>query len=191
MSADACIECCIFVIFVYLVAMMVYLSHSERKKKRIKQQDRDERFGRGEYLFQGVFPILAGLRLVQGTDCTVYCLRKRIVIEASGQQFTLARDKLIDVSVMSKTEIQEQYVPDVGGAVAGAMALGPLGALLGGGADRKTIRHTSYFLVITYNTADGKIDYLVFDATGRSSCCKRFRKEFKYLKQRKKISVEL
>lgn len=190
MSTDARVLCFIFVGYVVaFVAMLVYLSYNKRKEKRIKQY-RDERFGKGEYLFQGTFPILAGLPLVEGVNCVVYCLRKGIVIESSGQQFTLARDRLIDISVMSKTKIQEQYVPDVGGAVAGGMALGPLGALLGGGADRKTISHTSYFLVITYTNADGKIDYLVFDSTGRSSY-KRFKKEFKYLKQRKRISVKL
>lgn len=53
------------------------------------------------------------------------------------KSFSLPVEKLIDVSVMTNREIQKQYVSSVGGAVAGAMLFGSVGAILGGSAVSK------------------------------------------------------
>ena len=97
--------------------------------------------------------------------------------------------KLLDVSVMTQTEIQKQYVSSVGGAVAGAVLLGPIGAIIGGRATKKTVNNTSKYLVITY-ISDEETKYIVFDTTN-SFVGNGIKNKYKYLKKNENIRVEL
>ena len=63
----------------------------------------------------------------------------------------------------SETEIQQQYVSSVGGAVGGAVLFGPLGAMIGGRAKKKTDTTTTYYMIITYKNAENNIAYIGFD----------------------------
>lgn len=92
--------------------------------------------------------------------CKLTCLRSRIIMQANGQEFNLQTDKLIDVSIMTNTEIQKQYVSSAGGAVAGAMLLGPIGAILGGSASKRSIKTNTKYLIFTY-LADVQTKYIL------------------------------
>ena len=180
----------IFLVCAYIVAfgaVGMYLIPKRRKKKRM-----DKRFGGDEFLFMGKFPHLAGLNLPDNIKCKVYCLRSRIVIEALGQEYSLPVERIVDVSTMSKTDVQKQYVSDAGGAVAGGMAMGPIGAMLGGGVREKTILNVSKFLVFTYMGNNGeRVKYIVFNAKERMKAAKQFTDAFKSLKKRQKVKIDL
>lgn len=138
----------------------------------------------------GQLKLIGGLGdLLQGSPCKILCNSERMKFSASGQDFILETSKLLDVSVMTQTEIQKQYVSSVGGAVAGAILLGPIGAIIGGRATKKTVNNTSKYLVITY-ISDEETKYIVFDTTN-SFVGNSIKNKYKYLKKNENIRVEL
>lgn len=122
--------------------------------------------------------------------CKLTCFRSRIIMQANGQEFNLQTDKLIDVSIMTNTEIQKQYVSSAGGAVAGAMLLGPIGAILGGSASKRSIKTNTKYLIFTY-LADVQKKYILFDVTKKTPQAKRLVKQFSYLKNKDTVKIDL
>lgn len=138
----------------------------------------------------GQLKLIGGLGdLPTGTSCKTLCNSARMKFSASGQDFVLETSKLLDVSVMTQTEIQKQYVSSVGGAVAGAVLLGPIGAIIGGRASKKTVNNTSKYLVIAY-VSEGETKYIVFDVTN-NFFGNSVKNKYKYLKKQENIRVEL
>lgn len=151
-----------------------------------------KKYGKKEFLFLGVFTFTGGLNLPPSVKCKVHCLRSRVVIEANGQEFSLPVEKIVDVSVMSTTEIQKQYVSNVGGAIAGGMLLGPLGAILGGGVRQMAIRKRSKFLIFTYMDTDiDETKYIAFDVTKKMSQAQKFKNKFRSLKRYENVQIDL
>lgn len=114
-------------------------------------------------LLKGKFDIIDGLPLPPGTRCLVSVYADVLSIEALGQLFTLPQRRIFNVSVSTVKQLQKQYVSSVGGAIAGGLLLGPLGAIIGGSAKQKNIKSFDRFLIFAYldnNGSDTK--YLVF-----------------------------
>lgn len=151
----------------------------EAKKKENKRE------------LSGRLQLIGGLSdLPQGSICKVFYNQNRIRFIASGQEFTLEANKMIDVSVMTPTEIQKQYISSVGGAIAGAVLLGPIGAIIGGSASKKTIRKTNRYLVISYRS-DEEIKYIIFDVSTEMLLGNSIKNTYKNLKKNENIRVEL
>lgn len=131
-----------------------------------------------------------GLNIFPNTMCKVFCGSEHISITACGQEFCLPNEKLVFVKKMRKTEITRQYVPNAGGAVAGAMIAGPLGALIGGGPSLKKVRMKSRYLVIAYQSEDG-VQYILFDAAKNPSMVNKVRNRYRCLNSRPSIRVPL
>ena len=79
-------------------------------------------------------------------------------------KFNLDRERVRDVCLKTDIDIQKQYVSSSGGAIAGGLLFGPVGALIGGRTKQKKIKNVSTYLIITY-TNDDEIKYVGFDAT--------------------------
>ena len=128
--------------------------------------------------------------LPTGTSCYVAYNYQRMKFFASGQEFTLDVSKLVDVSVMTQSQVQQQYVSSVGGAVAGAVLFGPIGAIIGGKATKKKVRQSTLYLILTY-LSGGTTSYIVFDVTANPYPGYNMQRNFRYLKKNPTIKVEL
>ena len=116
-------------------------------------------------LCSGTFLHVSGLDLPEGVKCALRYEPDRLRVSAMGHDFTLAHEKVRAAGVLTCKDVQRQYVSSAGGAVAGAMLLGPLGAALGGGVHRKNIRTRERLLVFAYGGADEPPRYLIFRTT--------------------------
>lgn len=134
--------------------------------------------------------LVGGLDLAAGSICSAVCSPESISFSASGQTFTLSPEKLIDVSVMTPQEIQTQYVSSVGGAIAGGILLGPIGAALGGSAQKKKTKIIRQYLIFAYQ-ADAEVKYIVFDVTSAPQNGKKISKIYAYLKKNENKQVSL
>lgn len=134
--------------------------------------------------------LVGGLDLAAGSICSAVCSPESISFSASGQTFTLSPEKLIDVSVMTPQEIQTQYVSSVGGAIAGGILLGPIGAALGGSAQKKKTKIIRQYLIFAYQ-ADTEVKYIVFDVTSAPQNGKKISKIYAYLKKNENKQVSL
>lgn len=107
---------------------------------------------------------IAGLPVPDGAFCVVLLCPDRYVFDRDGNQFNLAFEKVSDVVCKTETEIQNNYVSSVGGAIAGAALFGPVGAAIGGRAKKKTDRIVHKYLIFAYEKEE-QTDFITFDCT--------------------------
>ena len=91
-----------------------------------------------------------GLPIPQGMICLLKLFESKIEIEANNTFFSLNIEKIKDVVIKTDIDIQKSYVSSAGGAVAGGLMFGSVGALIGGRVKQKTDKQINYILIITY-----------------------------------------
>lgn len=108
-----------------------------------------------------------GLPLAPGTACTIAFNKNDINIEGSNTSYHLELSKVRDIFTRTDREIQQEYVSSAGGALAGAMMFGGLGAMIGGRAKKRTVSSKEeHYLIITYQKENLEmyyVSFLVFD----------------------------
>ena len=89
------------------------------------------------------------------------------------------------------TEIQNQAVSSVGGAIAGGVMFGTLGAIIGGRAKTKKVKNTTQYLIITYAGEQGELKYIGFDIKNNPPSAAKLVKEFRELNTKSGVQIEL
>jgi len=161
-------------IIVFCILMIVLTSRARKKAKKALKQEMESR----NATLYAPFKYFAGLPIPENTLCKVYSTPSGIEIVANGQQFNLAKEKIIDVSITTSTEIQKQLVSSVGGAVGGAMLFGAVGALIGGRTKTKDVKQVQSYLIFTYQK-ESETQYVGFDVTLSGSVAGKFVKEYR------------
>ncbi len=120
----------------------------------------------------------AGLPLAQDAYCMILMEDDCFKISGSGNEFELKKAKMTELTVKTDAEIQRQYVSSIGGAVAGGMIFGPLGAIVGGRAKEKKTTLVTHYLIFTYRSND-EVNYISFEIyRGYLSKAQKWCKEF-------------
>lgn len=173
----------VIVIVVLAVAIIKILQDAKVKKQ----------YGKENLLCCAKLEHAYGLSFPQGAKCKAVFLRDRILFSAHNQEFSLSESKLVDVSVMKHTDIQKQYVSSAGGAIAGVKIAGPLGAMIGGSAKKRTIKSKSKYLVIAYKDAPDSPEakYITFDITRANSKVNSIPRNYKYLANNQNEAISL
>ena len=148
--------------FLFVAIFSIFMAVKISKLKKIDKLEKKNRINELDAKEYGLFKHTIGLPLPENTMCQVYYCEDKIIVEGGGSVFNLAHSKVIDLNITSDIEIQKAYVSSAGGAVAGGLVFGPLGALVGGRAKQKKIKQVTNFLVFTYDK-DGTPDYISFD----------------------------
>lgn len=105
---------------------------------------------------------VSGLPLADGIKCSIVYNADSLTIKGGGNTFSLNYSNITGLDVKTKSEIEKHYVSSAGGAVAGAILLGPVGAIIGGRAKKVTDIKSTSFYIITYKQKD-EIKYIVFE----------------------------
>lgn len=159
----------LFFLFVAIFSMFMGIKMSKlRKKDKLEKKAKLKQLKAKEH---GVFKHTIGLPLPENTLCDVYYGEDKIIISGGGSTFNLLLSKINDITITTDDEIQKAYVSSAGGAVAGGLLFGPLGALVGGRAKQKKINQITNFLVITYEK-DDEPNYISFDTTNNFKAIK-------------------
>jgi hypothetical protein len=162
------------VLFVFSVRMAIITS---KAKKQRKINTNNKMAELGAYL-KGTYKHIVGLSLPENIFCNVYLCNEKVVIEGNGVTFNLSKEKITDVCIKTETEIQQQYVSSIGGAVAGGVLFGPLGAIVGGRTKKKRDKKITQFLIYTYEK-DNTIDYISFEIVELGFNALKFVEDFK------------
>ena len=157
-----------FVIIIFLLIFIVFCITMAVKTSGLKKKQKK---AIKELKAQGLtYQIVAkhtyGLPVAEGLICTIQAYKDHIDFYSGTTHIKLDGEKITDMCIKNETEIQQQYVSSIGGAVGGAVLFGPLGAMIGGRAKKKTAKTTTLYFIITYKNADAALAYLGFDVSG-------------------------
>ena len=136
------------------------------------------------------FHHISGLPIVEDTLCEVYSFPDRLDFKAGTTEITLSKDKITDMSIKTDTEIQNQSVSSVGGAVAGATLFGAIGAVIGGRAKNKKVKTVTKYLIITY-LGDTEPKFIIFDIKNNPQSADKLVKEFQKTDSSSGVKIEL
>ncbi len=120
---------------------------------------------------------VSGLPLAANVKCTIRSYPDSFEFSSGSMKFVLEKSKITDVSIKTDWGIRKQYVSSAGGAVAGGMLFGPLGALIGGRTKNKASIEANGYLIITY--ISDEIKYIAFNVGFKMTTAKKFVREFK------------
>lgn len=153
-------------------------------------------FGKKKQSFDGItvytaFHHVNGLPIAENLLCEVFSYPDRIEFKAGTTNIKLARGKITDMCVKTDTEIQTQAVSSVGGAIAGGVMFGALGAIIGGRSKNKKVKTTTQYLIITYAGEQGELKYIGFDTKNNPPSAAKLVKEFRELNTNSEIQIEL
>ena len=155
------------VIGLILFAISIIIVFSTRKKLAYSQkflQNKEKMYRKMKYKFTFV----SGLPLMHGVLCKVISTYDKIVIESQGTIFELAKEKITSISIEKNITNHTQAVSSTGGAIAGAMAFGVIGAAIGGRTMSKNVKTKKYYIVITYFDNEENVKYIVFDNSSKA-----------------------
>lgn len=124
-----------------------------------KVGDMEKAYRKAKYKLNHV----AGLPIIEGTVCKVISEFDKITIEAQGAVLSLKKSRITYIGKEKNVVKYAQAVSSVGGAVAGGMLFGNLGAAVGGRAKSKNFQARRQYLVITYLGDDETVKHIVFD----------------------------
>lgn len=136
------------------------------------------------------FHHISGLPIVEDTLCEVYSFPDRLDFKAGTTEITLSKDKITDMSIKTDTEIQNHAVSSVGGAVAGAMLFGAIGAVIGGRAKNKKVKTVTKYLIIIY-LCDTEPKFIIFDIKNNPQSADKLVKEFQKTDSSSGVKIEL
>ncbi len=166
----------LIILSIIIIFCIVMIAKTSGAKKRAKKARINLMESRNASLFS-TFAHTNGLPIPENTFCNVLSCPEQIEIHASGSQFDLVKNKINDMCIKTNVDIQKQYTSSAGGAVAGALMFGAVGALIGGRTKQKNIRKIQSYLIVTYQK-DDTVDYIAFDVTNNIASANKFIKEF-------------
>lgn len=140
-----------------LIGLAMSISNHRKLTNRLKEKSNEL----GAIIY-GNYKHMTGLTVNEGANVDLFVCNDRIVMESNGTQFNLDNNKILDVTIKTETEIRKAYVSSIGGAVGGAVLFGPLGAMIGGRAKKKTDKTVKSYLIFTYDKGD-KTDFISFE----------------------------
>ncbi|MCI6691531.1 MAG: hypothetical protein MR510_03430 [Clostridium sp.] len=163
-------------------------SESDKREKMIKDEEAKKQYEKTH--LNGIHQ--AGLPLAEGINCIIGYEEDKFRFNGGGNDFNLAFNKITDVCIKTSEEIHKQYVSSIGGAFAGNMLFGPLGAIVGGRVKEKKSTTLTEYLIFTY-LKDEKVDYISFDVTSNwfkaQTLVDKFNKNEKVLSQGQTIEL--
>lgn len=145
------------IIAFFAIAALLLFTSDERQAKR------EEKIAKyNERMKTCTMKHVNGLPIAENVDCKITSSGDKFIFSSGSMNFKLDKSKITDICIRTDTEIQEQYVSSVGGAVGGAMLFGALGAMIGGRAKKKKVKdETHQYLIITYKSP--AIKYIGFE----------------------------
>lgn len=167
----------LILIFLFKILIMTFKAQKERKKQGVTVYT--------------TFHHVNGLPIAENLLCEISSYVDRIDFKAGTTNIKLSREKITDMCIKTDTEIQKQAVSSVGGAIAGGVMFGPLGAIIGGRAKDKKVKTTTQYLIITYTGEQGELKYIGFDIKNDFLSANKLIKEFRRLNTNSGAQIEL
>lgn len=169
----------LWIIIVIVTSFAICFSSDEKEKRQLKREnDLKESEKKLEYqnqynceeTFLGI-KHLYGLNIPQNANCDLWICKDCLVIYY-GAPIVLNHSKIIASNFLTEEQLKKHYVDNTTGAIAGGLAFGTVGAIIGGGT--KTVYETNKknYLTVTYKSND-ETNSIIFDVTDSKVIAKK------------------
>lgn len=179
-----------------VLAVIVFIWHKKvsPKQKAEKREKKAAKKAQKQYENSFIsnlqYPHLSGLNLPAGTNCMFRYNESSVVFETGSQRFTMSMQQVMDMSVITLSQMKSQMVSDAGKAVAGGMMFGAVGAMVGGSAKIKNFTAETPCLVITYRS-NGEIKQVILDVSSDAWSAKDVAKKATQYYFRERLDTQL
>jgi len=173
----------LILIVIFCIRMIVVTSRTKKARK--------EAIKKSGLMMHTAFNHVNGLPIAENLSCEIKSYPDRIDFKAGTTNIKLPREKITDMCIKTDTEIQNQAVSSIGGAIAGGVMFGALGAIIGGRAKNKKIKTATQYLIITYIGEHGELKYIGFDINNNLPSAAKLVKEFRELNTNSEVQIEL
>lgn len=174
------------IIIPIMILVIVGIIKANKKKKLQKAE-----LQQSGLLVYTAFNHVNGLPIPENLLCEIRSYQDRLDFKAGTTNIKLPREKITDMCIKTDTEIQNQAVSSVGGAIAGGVMFGTLGAIIGGRTKNKKVKTTAQYLIITYTGEQGDLKYIGFDIKNNPPSAAKLVKEFRELNTNSGVQIEL
>lgn len=137
---------------------MASKAESGRAEKKV---NKDVEVNYSKPIIKGNFKHVSGLNISENAKCEVLLYPTGYEFKSGAIKFNLPKSKVVDVAVKTDRNVQQQYVPGIGG-----------------GAKSKTLTTYFTYLIITYKDGEN-VKYISFNVTNIPLKAKKFEREFK------------
>lgn len=156
----------LFIVFLGTMVCVIILSANKRSKQKKANELIMNRLNATAH---GVLKHTAGLPIAEGVMVDVYYCADKFVFKKDGQEFTVARDKIMNVDVVTGKDAKSQPMQ---GAVAGAHLFGgTAGAMIG------MLSAASTYLAISYVSND-EDKYIMLEITSNGTFATKVKNDF-------------
>ncbi|GFI22316.1 hypothetical protein IMSAGC011_01091 [Lachnospiraceae bacterium] len=163
-------------IFFIIIAILFFTSDKRKEKRQRRKEDWYASYN--EAIKTCTMKHINGLPIAENMDCKITAMDDKFMFSSGTMNFELEKSKITDMCIRTDQEIEEQYVSSIGGAVGGAVLFGPLGAMIGGRAKKKTVKNEIHnYLIITYQSPD--IKYIGFEIDRSLASAEAYVNDFK------------
>lgn len=173
-------------LFISCVRMFMAISKIRKEKKNSIQNLKNQGL-----TIHTTFNHVNGLPIAENILCEVFSYPDRIEFKSGTTDITLSRQKITDMCVKTDVEIQNQAVSSIGGAIAGGVVFGPLGAIIGGRAKNKKVKTFTKYLIITYKNSNNEIAFIGFDINSNPIPAQKLVYEFQQLNTTQGMKIDL
>ncbi|MCD8048472.1 MAG: hypothetical protein LUG52_02520 [Clostridia bacterium] len=180
----------VIAILVCFIVFCIYMFSVTSKNAKQQKRREDELRARGMSIHTA-FNHVNGLPIAENMLCEIFSYPDRLEFKSGTTNIMLKRNKITDMCIKTDTEIQKQAVSSAGGAIAGAVMFGALGAAIGGRTKTKKIKTTTQYLIIIYRGEQEELKYIGFDINLNPLSAPKLVKEFHELNTTSGIQIEL
>lgn len=174
------------IIIPIMILVIIGIIKANKRKKMRKAE-----LQQSGLLTYTAFNHVNGLPIAENLLCEIKSYRDRLDFKAGTTNIKLPREKITDMCIKTDTEIQNQAVSSVGGAIAGGVMFGTLGAIIGGRVKTKKVKTITQYLIITYIGELGELKYIGFDIKNNSQSASKLVKEFHELNTNSGVHIDL
>ena len=170
------------IIFFAFVGLMRFIAYKGYKKSSAIKKAKDNTAGRLGATLVGTLKHTSGLPIAKGVFIDVYYCPDKFVFKKDGQEFTIAREKITSVDVVTGQNIKSQQM--TGAATGKYLFGGTTGAVIG------SLAATTTYLAVSY-TSDEKAKCVLLDTASSGMFALKVQKDFAKTSIMKRTTVEL
>lgn len=162
----------IFILILCIPIAIILIKFDSFTKKRIDEKECEVSINEYNAYNSLIANHVCGLPLGEDSECKLYLNNDQIIIDSSSNIFKLDKNKILDMSIKTSSEIQNS----LSGAIGGAMILGPIGAFIGSSNIKNQL-----FLIIVYKSEQEEkhISFAVRNIGDRYEKTRAFFEDFK------------